>query len=267
MALDEQLQIYSWNVHGIRACEKKGFRGWLDRSNAFFAGLQEVRARPEQLPLRLNNPRNWSHHMVCAEKKGYSGVSAYCRDEPDDVIVGLGVEEFDREGRVHFVRFGKLLVANIYFPNGNGKDRDNSRVPYKLDFYRCVLERLEQERANGLRVLVMGDFNTAHREIDLARPKTNTKTSGFLSEEREELDRWVDAGWVDTFRIFQDAGDHYTWWAQRGGCRERNVGWRIDYIFAAPEAVPFVKAADIHQKVMGSDHCPIRVDVSREILG
>ncbi|MCP4445709.1 MAG: exodeoxyribonuclease III [Myxococcales bacterium] len=266
MTRDEQLRIYSWNVNGIRACEKKGFRKWLDRSEAFLAGLQEVRARPEQLPLRLNKPRNWFHHIVCAERKGYSGVSSYSRDEPDEVSVGLGVEAFDREGRVHFVRFGKLLVANVYFPNGNGKDRDNSRVPYKLDFYRCVLERLEEERKRGLRVLVMGDFNTAHREIDLARPKSNTKTSGFLMEERVELDRWTEAGWVDTFRMFEDTGDHYTWWAQRGGCRERNVGWRIDYIFAAPEATPFVKAALIQPKILGSDHCPIRVDVSRWIL-
>lgn len=266
MAHDEHLRIYSWNVNGIRACEKKGFRNWLDRSEAFLAGLQEVRARPEQLPLRLRNPRNWAHHIVCAERKGYSGVSAYSRDEPDEITTGLGVEEFDREGRVHFLRFGKLLVANTYFPNGNGKERDNSRVAYKLEFYRCLLERLEAERKRGLRVLVMGDFNTAHREIDLARPKTNTKTSGFLPEEREELDRWADAGWVDTFRLFQPAGDHYTWWAQRGGCRERNVGWRIDYVFAAPEAAPFVRDAHIHAKVMGSDHCPVRVDVAREIL-
>ncbi len=267
MAQDDQLRIYSWNVNGIRACEKKGFRKWLDKSQAFLAGLQEVRARPEQLPLRLRKPRNWAHHMVCAERKGYSGVSAYSRDEPDDVVIGLDVPKFDIEGRVHFLRFGKLLVANVYFPNGNGKDRDNSRVPYKLDFYRCLLEKLEVERKKGMRVLVMGDFNTAHKEIDLARPKTNKKTSGFLPEEREELDRWAEAGWVDTFRMFQEEGEHYSWWAQRGGCRERNVGWRLDYIFAAPEAVPFVTAAQIHPRVMGSDHCPVQVDVAREILG
>tara|TARA_R110002096_G_scaffold299503_6_gene494135 strand:+ start:32814 stop:33617 length:804 start_codon:yes stop_codon:yes gene_type:complete len=266
MAQDDPLRIFSWNVNGIRACEKKGFRKWLDKSEAFVAGLQEVRARPEQLPQRLNKPRNWAHHMVCAEKKGYSGVSAYSRDEPDDVVTGLGVPEFDSEGRVHFLRFGKLLIANCYFPNGNGKDRDNSRVPYKLNFYRCLFEKLEIERKNGMRVLVMGDFNTAHKEIDLARPKTNQKTSGFLPEEREEMDRWTEAGWVDTFRMFQEEGEHYSWWAQRGGCRERNVGWRLDYIFAAPEAAPFVTDAQIHPKVMGSDHCPVRVDVARGIL-
>lgn len=230
------------------------------------AGIQEYRARPEQLPLRLRAPRNWSQHMVCAERKGYSGVAAYCRTEPDEVSVGLGDSAFDVEGRVHFLRFGRLLIANAYFPNGNGTDRDNSRVPYKLDFYRRLLNRLEKERKAGYRVLVMGDFNTAHREIDLARPKGNTKTSGFLPEERAELDRWVKAGWVDTFRIFEQGADHYSWWSQRSGCRERNVGWRIDYIFAAPEALPFVKGAFIQPKVKGSDHCPIGVDLAPDVL-
>ncbi len=266
MAQDDTLRIYSWNVNGIRACEKKGFRKWLDKSGAFVAGLQEVRARPEQLPLRIRKPRNWEHHMVCAEKKGYSGVSAYSKAVPDEIVVGLDVPEFDCEGRVHFVRFGQLVIANIYFPNGNGKERDNSRVPYKLAFYRRVLERLEEERSKGYRVLVMGDFNTAHHAIDLARPKTNTKTSGFLAEEREEMDRWVDAGWIDTFRLFHKDGEHYSWWAQRGGCRERNVGWRIDYVLASPEAAAFVTDASIHPKVMGSDHCPVSVDVQRAIL-
>lgn len=263
----EPLRILSWNVNGIRACEKQGFKRWLDRSAPFLAGIQEVRARPEQLPLRLRKPRNWEQHMVCAERKGYSGVAAYSREAPDEIAVGLGVEEFDVEGRVHFLRFGKLLIANVYFPNGNGKNRDNSRVPFKLDFYRALLERLEEERGAGSHILVLGDFNTAHQEIDLARPKSNQKTSGFLPEERAELDRWVDAGWTDTFRLFESAGEHYSWWSQRGGCRERNVGWRIDYIFASPEAVPFIEGAFILPRVKGSDHCPVGVDVAPEIVG
>ena len=260
------LRIISWNVNGIRACEKKGFKRWLDRSAPFMAGLQEVRAQPDQLPLRLRNPRNWSHHIVCAERKGYSGVSSYSRDQPDEVEVGLGKEEYDSEGRVHFVRFGRLLIANVYFPNGNGKDRDNSRVPYKLGFYQHLLAKLEAERKAGRHVLVMGDFNTAHREIDLARPKTNQKTSGFLPEERAEMDRWVDAGWVDTFRHFEPDPGHYSWWSQRGGCRERNIGWRLDYVFAAPEALPYVTGAFIQPKVMGSDHCPVGVDLDPAVL-
>lgn len=265
-AIKESLRILSWNVNGLRSCDKKGFRRWLDRSAPFMAGIQEVRAQPEQLPLRLRSPRNWSQHMVCAERKGYSGVAAYSRSQPDEVQEGLGLAEFDVEGRVHFLRYGRLFIANAYFPNGNGKDRDNSRVSYKLDFYRALLERVEQERKAGSRVLVMGDFNTAHREHDLARPKGNKKTSGFLPEERAELDRWVDAGWVDTFRLFQPEGGHYSWWSQRSGCRDRNVGWRLDYVFASPEAVPFVEDAFIQSKTKGSDHCPVGVDVSPDIL-
>jgi exodeoxyribonuclease III len=261
------LRILSWNVNGIRACEKQGFKRWLDRSRAFMAGIQEVRAHPEQLPARLRNPRNWSQHIVCAERKGYSGVASYSRQEPDEVTIGLGLENFDVEGRVHFLRYGKLLIANAYFPNGNGKDRDNGRVPFKLEFYQRLLERLEAERQRGRHILVMGDFNTAHQEIDLARPKGNRNTSGFLREEREEMDRWVAAGWVDTFRLFQQEGGHYSWWSQRSGCRERNVGWRIDYIFASPEAAAFVKSAFIESKVKGSDHCPVGVEVAPEILG
>ncbi len=262
----EDLRLISWNVNGIRACEKHGFKRWLDRSAPFMAGIQEVRAQPDQLPQRLRKPRNWNHHIVCAEKKGYSGVASYSREAPDEVSVGLGRSEFDVEGRVHFLRFGRLLIANVYFPNGNGKNHDNSRVPYKLNFYQRLFSRLEDERAKGLRVLVMGDFNTAHQEIDLARPASNHKTSGFLPEERAEMDRWVGAGWVDTFRHFDQDPGHYSWWSQRGGCRERNVGWRLDYVFASPEAMPFVTSAFILPKVKGSDHCPVGVDLSHEIL-
>jgi len=262
----ENLRVLSWNVNGIRACEKKGFKAWLDRFSPFFIGLQEVRAQPEQLPMKLRNPRNWSQHMAPAERKGYSGVAAYSKTPPDDVWVGLEREEFDVEGRVHFLRFGKLLIANVYFPNGNGKNRDNSRVPYKLDFYATLLKRLQLERKRGFRVLVMGDFNTAHTEIDLARPKSNVKTSGFLPEERVAMDAYIDAGFSDTFRMFESGPDHYSWWSQRGGCRERNVGWRIDYILASPEAKPFIVDGFILPKVMGSDHCPVGVELLSSIL-
>jgi exodeoxyribonuclease-3 len=264
---EESLRILSWNVNGIRACDKKGFRRWLDRSGAFLAGVQEVRARPEQLPLRLRAPRKWKQGMVWAERKGYSGVAYYGNEEPDELVESLDDAEIDSEGRVQILRYGRLVVANVYFPNGNGKNRDNSRVPFKLRFYRVLFDRLQKEREAGRRVLVMGDFNTAHRAIDLARPKSNLKTSGFLPEEREEIDRWIDAGWTDTFRHFEDEGGHYSWWSQRMGARERNVGWRIDYVFACPEAMPFVRNAFIQTRVRGSDHCPVGVDLAAEIVG
>jgi exodeoxyribonuclease-3 len=265
--VSETLKILSWNVNGLRACDKKGFRRWLDGSGAFLAGIQEVRAQPEQLPLRLRAPRRWHCHVVAAQRKGYSGVASYARQEPDEISTSLGDERFDSEGRVQLLRFGKLVVANVYFPNGSGVNRDHSRVPYKLDFYRRLFDVLAGEKAGGNRVLVMGDFNTAHAEIELAMPKQNSKTSGFLAVEREELDRWLSEGYSDTFRLFNTEGGHYSWWSQRKGVREKNIGWRIDYVLACEEARPFVQGALIQSRVKGSDHCPVGVEVNADILG
>ena len=156
---------------------------------------------------------------------------------------------------------------NGYFPNGNGKLRDNSRVPYKLAFYRALFDKVQGLRRAGYRVLVMGDFNTAHTEIDLARPKANRKTSGFLPAERAELSRWLQAGWVDSFRHFEPGPGHYSWWSQRQGARERNIGWRIDYVLASPAAMRYVDAAFIQRRVRGSDHCPVGVDLDPAVLG
>jgi exodeoxyribonuclease-3 len=261
------LRVISWNVNGLRACEKKGFSRWLSRSGAGIVGLQEVRALPEDLPNKLVRPRSWHVNLSAAERKGYSGVGLYSKQAPTEVKTHLGHKHFDIEGRLQIARFGKLSVVNGYFPKGSGKDRDNSRVPYKLAFYREVFDCAQRLRRSGQRVLVMGDFNTAHREIDLARPKGNESTSGFLPEERAELDRWLDAGWVDSFRAFEPGPDHYSWWSQRGGCRERNVGWRIDLVLASPAAMRFAKGAFILPKVKGSDHCPIGIDLDPEILG
>jgi len=261
MAPNKPLVIASWNVNGLRACHKKGFEKWLGRSGADIVGVQEVRAHEEQLPPTLHSPKKWSTHFVAAERKGYSGVGLFSRLPADDISTSIGVRALDSEGRVQVARFGKLTVVNAYFPNGNGSDRDNSRVPFKLKFYRRLFRTLKDELTGGGRVLVMGDFNTAHEEIDLARPKQNQKTSGFLPEERSEFARWLRAGWVDTFRHFEPSGGHYTWWSQRKGVRERNVGWRIDYILASPALMPFVQASAIHGEVQGSDHCPISVQL------
>ena len=259
------LRVVSWNVNGLRACAAKGFLQWLQRSRAHVVGLQEVRAAPDQLPPELAAPRGWHVHFAPAQRPGYSGVALYARRPFAAVETSLGLPEFDAEGRVQLARTGRLLIANVYFPNGSGKERDNGRVPFKLEFYRTLHRRLERERARGLRVLVMGDFNTAHRAIDLARPRENRATSGFLPEECAELDRWVASGWHDTFRLFEDRGGHYSWWSQRQGARQRNVGWRIDYVFACAAARPFVRGAALHPKVQGSDHCPVSVDVEAGI--
>ena len=267
------MRIYSWNVNGLRACAAKGFLAWMGRARGQIVSVQEVRARPEQLPAALAAPPRWHARFVAAEKKGYSGVGTYSRWAPDAVLTSLGAAELDREGRLLHLRFGALHVVNAYFPNGNGTvlptgRRSNDRVPYKLRFYRGVFEHLAPAFAAGAPILVMGDFNTAHTELDLARPRGNKDTSGFLPEERAELARWLDAGWVDTFRRFHPtAAGRYTWWAQRSACRARNIGWRLDYVLASPGAAPYLTGARIHDRVGGSDHCPVSVDVDQRILG
>lgn len=260
------IRVLSWNVNGLRAVAKKGFRKWLGQSDAQIVGLQEVRARPEQLPDDLREPANWHARFVAAERPGYAGVGMFSARAPDRHESALGIDRFDVEGRLQLARFGRLTVVNAYFPNGNGRERDNSRVPYKLDFYKAVFELVQRQRRSGARVLVMGDFNTAHRELDLARPKQNLQTSGFLVEEREELDRWLRAGWIDSFRMFEPEGGHYSWWSQRGTARERNVGWRIDYILASPNLQPFLRGAFIQPQVLGSDHAPVGVELDPAAL-
>ena len=262
----EKLRIASWNVNGLRACVRKGFVQWLQSSEATIVGVQEVRANREQLPTPLSALSTWHFELVTADRAGYSGVALYSRVAPQGVQGSLGEPRFDREGRLQIAQFGRLTLANVYFPNGNGKARDNSRVPYKLDFYRCLERHLRPRLEAGEALVVMGDFNTAHREIDLARPKQNLKTSGFLPEERAELSRWLELGWVDSFRHFESGAGHYSWWSQRSGARDRNVGWRIDYILLSPGARPFLRGAGIASKVLGSDHCPIYADLDPRIL-
>lgn len=255
------MRIVSWNVNGLRACTKKGFVDFLADSGADVLALQEVRAFPEQLEDRVRAPDGWHANFFPAVRPGYSGVAIYSRQKPSKIETSLGVEEFDAEGRYICAHFGRTRVASVYFPKGSGKDRDNSRVPYKMGFYAAVFKRVQQLRKSGP-VFVVGDFNTAHDELDLARPKTNHKTSGFLPEEREEMTRWIDAGWVDTLRAqYPGEPGHYTWWRQWGGARENNVGWRIDYVFTTPGGAKRVRDAYIWPHVTGSDHCPVGVDL------
>jgi len=262
------MRIIAWNVNGLRACVRKGFLGWLSESEASVVGVQELRARPDQLTEETLAPDGYTSDFFPAQRPGYSGVGLYFQDPPDELITTMGVEEYDVEGRMQLARWGKLWVANVYFPNGSGKNRDNSRIPYKLNFYQRLFDMLEEKRANGEPVLVMGDFNTAHRDIDLARPKQNKATSGFRPEEREELERWIANGWTDTFRhSYPDKSEIYSWWSNRKGVRERNVGWRIDYVLASQGALPFLKDAFILTDVMGSDHCPIGIELDPKIRG
>ncbi|MEM7101193.1 MAG: exodeoxyribonuclease III [Pseudomonadota bacterium] len=254
------MRIVSWNVNGLRACAKKGFLDILEESQADVVCLQEVRAFPEQLDDQVRAPAGWYASFFPAQRPGYSGVAIYSRLQPSKIETHLGIEEYDAEGRYILAKFGRTSVISGYFPKGNGKERDNSRVPYKLGFYKSVFDRIEQLKKSGP-VFVTGDFNTAHEEIDLARPKTNKKSSGFLQEERDEITRWIDAGWTDTFRNqYPGEEGHYTWWRQFGGAKENNVGWRIDYILASKSAAKKVTSAFIWPHIDASDHCPVGVD-------
>ena len=259
------LCIASWNVNGLRACAKKGFLAWVSSTKPEVIGLQEVRALPQELPQEVQAMK-MHRHFAPAEKRGYSGVALFSKLAPDGVETAL-VRRFEVEGRMILAHFGALTVCSTYVPKGSGTARDNSRIPYKLAFDRALRKRLNLLRAEGRRVIVMGDFNTAHQEVDLARPKQNQENSGFRPEERRAFGLWMQDGYVDTFRHFEPSGGHYSWWSQRGGLREKNVGWRIDYVLACPEAMRFVKQAFISSTVRGSDHCPVGVRVDRKILG
>jgi exodeoxyribonuclease-3 len=267
LARPDRVRILSWNVNGLRACARKGFLRWLRAAEADIVGLQEVRALPDDLAPRVRSPRGWRTSFSVAERRGYSGVGLFSRIPPDWVRTSLDQPDFDREGRLQLARFGRLLIANVYFPKGSGPNRDNSRIPYKLAFSRAVFDAVERSRRQGLRVLVMGDWNTAHREIDLAFPKSNVGNSGFRPEERAEIDRWLAAGWIDAFRLFETGPGHYTWWSQRRTVRQRNIGWRIDFVLASRALMPFVESAFILPDVSGSDHCPIGVDLDPSVFG
>jgi exodeoxyribonuclease III len=260
------VRIVSWNVNGLRSIGGKGFLDWVGTASADVIAVQETRARHDQIPEPLRTPPGYHTHFVHAERGGYSGVGMYSKHALDRTVTSLGVKTFDVEGRVQMATIGALTIANVYFPNGNGLDRDNSRVPYKLRFTRKVFQALEAEHGTHGRVVVLGDFNIAPNEIDLARPKENKKTSGFLPEERKVFGGLLARGWVDSFRHFEKGEGHYSWWSQRFGVRAKNIGWRIDLALVSPGAMPFLKAAAIHPDVKGSDHCPISVDLHDEVL-
>ena len=256
--MSDTITLLSWNVNGIRAAHRKGFLDWMSESAPDILCLQETRAEEHQLPAKLAQPQGYQGFWnPSRRKKGYSGTGLLTQREPLAVEFGLGVEEFDQEGRTLTARYPTFTLINCYFPNGG---RDHRRVPFKLDFYAAFMKRCERLRAQGQAVIFCGDVNTAHREIDLARPQSNQNTTGFLPEERAWIDQMVAAGYVDVFRHFYpDMTGQYTWWSMPTRARERNVGWRIDYFFVASEVLERVTDAFILPEVMGSDHCPVGI--------
>ena len=255
-----RLKMLSWNVNGLRAAHKKGFLDWLEKESPDIMCLQETKALKEQLPTELLEVDGYRAYFSSAERKGYSGVAIYTKDAPKEIKTGLGIKRFDIEGRTIIAEYEKFTLFNIYYPNGKASPE---RLKYKMDYYDAFLKYADKLNRQGGKLIICGDVNTAHKSIDLRNPKANEKNSGFLLIERAWIDKLVDHGYVDTFRMFHpDEPDHYTWWTYRMGARARNVGWRIDYFFITEEHKGLVKDAFILKDVMGSDHCPLGVELN-----
>ncbi|KAA3655072.1 MAG: exodeoxyribonuclease III [Chloroflexi bacterium] len=247
--------LTSWNVNGIRAAHRKGFLSWLEQASPDILGIQETKCHPDQLDDALRNPPGYHSYWAYAEKKGYSGVALYTKQEPKQVTIGLGIHEFDREGRTIVAEYDDFVFITAYFPNGS---RDHHRVPYKMQYKADFLTYCNNLQKTGKSVIFCGDVNTSHQEIDLARPRQNKNSTGFLAEERAWIDEIVDQGYVDTFRwLYPERTGAYSWWSYIGGARSRNVGWRLDYFFTSPDLKPRIADAAIHPDVLGSDHCPV----------
>jgi exodeoxyribonuclease-3 len=250
------MRLISWNVNGIRAAVRNGLWDWLASESPDILCLQETRISPDQLTETMRDPPGYCAHWNAAERRGYSGVSLFTKLKPLKVATGFDTPRFDPEGRVLVATYPQFTLINGYFPNGR---RSHERVVFKIEFYDALLGFCLQLRAEGCPVIVCGDLNTAHQPIDLARPKENTKTSGFLPEERKALGRWLESGFVDVFRLLHPEAEEYTWWTYRFDARARNIGWRIDYFLVDQDLVPRVQSARIMGEVTGSDHCPIEL--------
>lgn len=256
--LGDAMKIVSWNVNGLRAVYKKDFLKWFHSFRPDILSLQETKAVRDQLPSELTDIEGYHSFFTSGEKKGYSGVAMYSMKKPVSIREGIGIKKFDVEGRIQIAEFEKFVLCNIYFPNGKAS---KERLKFKMDFYDAFLKYADGLQTKGRKVIICGDVNTAHCEIDLARPKANEDVSGFLPMERAWIDRLIEAGFVDTFRMFNQEGGNYSWWDYKTGARARNVGWRIDYFFVSQSLAKGVKDAFIMTDVMGSDHCPIGIEL------
>jgi exodeoxyribonuclease-3 len=255
------MRLFTWNVNGIRSVGRKGLLEWLAAEQPDVLCVQETKATAEQFETQAVRDLGYDVQWHAAVKPGYSGVATFSRGAaaapPGTTVLGLGEARFDDEGRVLVTRHGDVTVINAYFPNAQ---RDLGRLDYKTDFYRAMLAFAERRRAAGETVVICGDWNTAHRAIDIENWRGNQKASGFTPGERALVDEYLAAGWVDVFRaLHPELARQYSWWSNRPGVREKNVGWRIDYHVVAAETMPRVRAARIHMEVLGSDHCPVEL--------
>ncbi|MEI3395551.1 MAG: exodeoxyribonuclease III [Clostridia bacterium] len=250
------MKLISWNVNGIRACINKGFRDFFNEINADIFCIQETKCQKEQIELEFEG---YTSYWNSAEKKGYSGTAIFTKQKPISVKYGIGKEEHDKEGRVITLEFEKFYMVNIYTPNSK---RELERLEYRQiweDEIRKYLLKLNEEKP----VIMCGDLNVAHKEIDLKNPKTNRHNAGFTDEERNKMTELLEAGFIDTFRfLYPDKENAYSWWSYMGHAREKNVGWRIDYFIVSKSIEDKIKEAKIHDEILGSDHCPVELEIN-----
>lgn len=252
--------IITWNVNGIRAIEKKGFLDWLQTESPDVLCLQETKAHPDQLSAELLQPEfsngiKYHTYWSSAEKRGYSGTAIYTKTEPLNILP-FGYPEFDSEGRVVMAEYSDAIIISAYFPNSQ---EAGARLSYKLDFCAAMLETCNSLTQKGKNIILLGDYNIAHKAIDLANPKANEKNPGYLPEERAWMDSFIGKGYIDCFRHFCAEPGQYTWWSYRFKAREKNIGWRIDYACVNPTFMPRVQSTTILSDIMGSDHCPVKL--------
>src|SRR5688572_2204279 len=250
------MKIITWNINGLRAVLNKNALDWAFNEQPDALCLQEVKARPEQLNETQRAGLKLDYVWNPAERPGYSGVITFYKNKPDEILMGMGKRKFDVEGRIIQTRWAGRRLMNIYFPSGS---RGHERVGYKLEFYAELLKVCKQLHKKGEQLILCGDLNTAHQEIDLKNAKQNKNTSGFLPEEREWFQKYLNAGFVDVFRHLHPEKIQYTWWTNILKARERGVGWRLDYFLVSESLLPHVKQVVIHDNVMGSDHCPVEL--------
>lgn len=250
------MKITTWNVNGFRAVLKKEFKQTVQQLSPDILCIQETKAKIEQISNEESHLEGYTLIWNAAERPGYSGVATYCKEGINytGVTMGIGDNEFDMEGRTIKINIGNLILFNIYFPNGQ---RGMDRVDFKLRFYEKLLMNCNELHKQGKQIIITGDFNTAHKEIDLANPKENSKTSGFLPEEREWITNYLKNGFKDAFRELYPDKVQYTWWTYRFNARARNIGWRLDYFLVSDSLMENVKDVVIHNEIQGSDHCPV----------
>ncbi len=255
------MKFLSWNINGIRAVHKKNiFLPFIEHEKPDIFCVQETKADQTQISDELKNINGYFSYFESARnKKGYSGVALFTKEKPENIFNSFEDGKFGEEGRIQKVKFNKFVLYNIYFPNGK---QGPERLKYKLDFYTAFLKDVKKLLIEGEKIIVCGDINTAHKENDLARPKENEKVSGFLQEEREFLDKFINSGLIDSFRVFNKDGGNYTWWDLKSGARQRNVGWRIDYFYISENLKSGLKDSFILKDIMGSDHCPIGLELT-----